>query len=188
MRDAMAEAVTVMAGLPPGSVVWAGDLQATSVVVGTRAVLTANSVKTLGRDEERRKDDPVNPLNDQVVSRCGQRNFTWSIKLESQTQLPGATVRVLADRVRVRLFRPSVLAILNAAGMSVADILATNESDYLIGGRSASWANIDLLMNAVENDTDDTVGTGDWIGDAQISGTVHDGSTSVPVTLDVDAR
>jgi hypothetical protein len=183
MRDALSLAVSTMIGIPPGNVVWKGSFQEGSRVVGTRVVLQANSIKTTGWDEERREDPDA--LDDQVVNRCGQRSFTWTIQIECQNQGAVTTARVLADQIRVRLWRPSTLAIVNNANMAMGNILGTAERDFVDDGRMISWASVDVNVISVENDIDDSPGAGSWIGEALIDGTIKSGTDTISVSLDV---
>ncbi len=182
MRDALAAAIPAMIGVNPSNVVWKGSLEEGSRVVGTRVVLQANSIISAGWDEARLEQEGD---DDQNVNRCGQRQFTWSIQIECQNQGPAATARVLADQIRVRLWRPSVLEIVQAAGMAMADIKGTSERDYIDDGRLISWASIDVTVLSVENDTDDSPGAGSWIGEAIVDGTVTSGTQTKTVHLDI---
>lgn len=188
MRQTLASAIPLMTGLPPASVVWKGSLEEASVVVGTRAVLSVASLVGVGIDEERLEADTVHVLGAAKVNNCGQRAFTWSIQIECQNQGPDNTARMIADFIRARIKRRSIKTLLETNGIAIGQVLGTTYRDYLASGRMISWAAIDFRLLAAENDLDRDEGTGYWIGEAQISGTVKDtgGDTLGTITEDVN--
>ncbi len=189
VRGALQAAVVSMTGLTPLQVVWRGSLAEKSVVVGTKIVLTANSVGTVGVDEPRLAN--AENGDDLEVTRVGQRKFTWSIQVETQNQ-PSGTARVLIDQCRIRMQRESVLAGLLAANVGVSSFLGTTHNDYLGSGREVSVSTMDVLMLAVDIDRDDSIDAGGWIGEVLItSDKIKDpgGVDFDPqISLDVDAR
>lgn len=188
IRTAMQQAVTEMIAVPLDHVVWKGSFNESSMLVGTRVILSASSIGDIGWDEERREDDSVNPLGDQSVNRCGVRTLQWQLRVRAQNQGPDNAARTLADQLRVRVFRPSVKAILGAVGVTPAQTSATTNVDYQAAGRLLSESSFEVLCNAVENDIDTTDGAGSWIGEALISGPVKDTTGQTLGTVNVDAN
>lgn len=184
IRDTLAEIVPEMIAADPLNVVWKGTFEEGSRVVGTRVVLSANSIVTAGVDETRLIAEGA---NDQVVEQVGQRRLTWSMQIEAQNQGPLNTARVLIDQIRIRLRRESIRARLNAAGLSVANFLNTQYRDFVDDGRQISWASMDVLLNSFDSDIDTTPDAGAWIGEAIVDGTVNDGSSHA-VHVDVNSR
>lgn len=191
IRTTLQSAVVAMTGIAPALVVWRGTLAEKSIVVGTKIVLTANAIKSVGEEENLYEESAVPNQNELESTIVGQRQFTWSVQVETQNQ-PEGTARVLIDRIRIRLRRPSIGAMLGRASVAVAYALATTENDYLASGREISVATMDLLMNANDVDRDDTLGSGDWIGQVLIESDTIDEAPGEPfdpqIELDVDAR
>lgn len=191
IRSTIQAAVVAMTGVSPSLVVWRGSLAEKSIVVGTKIVLTANSVRSVGV-EENLYEEVENPNSNALESTLvGQRVFTLSFQVETQNQ-PEGTARVLIDRIRIRLRRPSINAILSRASLAVAEELGTTHNDYLASGREVSIATMDVLMNANDVDRDDSIGAGDWIGEVLIESDTIDEAPGEPfdpqISLDVDAR
>ncbi len=181
IRPALAGIVSDLTGIPPASVVWRGSVAATSAVIGTRAILSVNSIQTAGVDIEV-YDPPAHPTDPAVVTRYGQRQFTWSILIESQNlQLPA---RELIDLIRIRLQRTTTITRLNAVGVAVSTFLSTTQNDHIASGRMVTVGIMDVRMLAGDMDIDETIGSGDWIGEAIIDGSIPPNT----VHLDVDAR
>lgn len=187
IRPALAAAIVQMTGLDPRLVVWKGTLAERSQVIGTRVVLSTNSVVSVGIDETRREGS-LNPLDDAMVTITGVRQFTWTVMIEAQNQGVGDTARELIETVRTRMGRQSTIDALGTVGIGLANDLAVTHTDYLESGRMVSMAALDMLMNAVENDDDDTVDAGGWIGEVDVvSGLVKDtdGTTLGTITEEI---
>lgn len=183
IRDTLAAVVPQVCNIPVLGVVWKGSLEEQSMVVGTRCVLSTNSITMNGIDESRLAD----VLNEnQNVNICGNREFTWTIQIECQNQGPVSTARVLVDQIIVRMNRESVRGMLNAAGLAKGEVLTTTQRDFLTNGRMVSWAMVDFKMLSIENDQDTDETAGEWIGDALIDGTVTSDGVDIDISLDVN--
>lgn len=189
-KAAMLAVVSDISGVPLDSVVWRGSPQARSMLVGTRIVMRINSIISVG-DDETRLSPSANLSNNQLANQCGQRQFTWSIMVETQQTTATDSADVIMDRIRVRMGRPTTLVRLREVGVAFNNVAGTASDDALMSGRTASWAMTDFYMNAVENDTDDSVEAGQWIEEAIIdSDTFNDagGPISPQLHIDVDTR
>ncbi len=188
IRPGLAAIVSTITGIAPTSVVWRGDFPATSVVVGTRAVLSTASEGSVGVMETR-LDVPLSEDDNLIVTRSGIRRFTWNILIESQNQGPTNTSRILADRIRALLTADTTLSRLSAIGCSVNSFLYTAHNDFLASGRIVNWATTDILMNSVSNVHDDAEDAGNWIGEVLVSGDVKnedaDRTTIATITEDI---
>lgn len=88
---------------------------------------------------------------------AGDRTFFVSVKIRAHTQVPGSAsepVGVVAGKLRSRLQWPRVRALLDAAGVAVRTARPTINASEPQDGRQVAVAIVDLVFNAVENDTD----------------------------------
>lgn len=178
-----------IAGLLPGfdatNIVWEGEFPARSYVTTTRIVLAVSPERSIGENEERRADaeGDDDSVLDQVVVLCGPREFTLSIKVESQKQPPEGEkleARYLIDKICTRLDRKSALAQLLTAQLGKGRVLSKIYRDEVRSGRTVTYAAADVLMLGVENDVDDTPGAGGWIGRVIGEGTLQPGDEPAP--------
>jgi hypothetical protein len=89
---------------------------------------------------------------------AGDRTFFVSVKIRSHSQVPGGAsepVGVVAGKLRSRLQWPRVRALLDAAGVSVRTVRPTINASEPEDGRQVAMAIVDVVFNAVENDTDE---------------------------------
>lgn len=88
---------------------------------------------------------------------AGDRTFFVSVKIRSHSQVPGASsepVGVVAGKLRSRLQWPRVRALLDAVGLAVRVVRPTINASEPQDGRQVAMAIVDVVFNAVENDTD----------------------------------
>jgi hypothetical protein len=185
MRNTLVAAISGITGVPSQFVVWKGSFEEANAVVDTKITLSANSINSIGGDEERLSI--VEDRTPQRLNVCGQRQWTLTVQIEAQNQ-EIMTARLLADLVRVRIGRTTTRVFLNTGGMSIADMLATGHKDYLAGGRQVSWAFLDVLLNCVENDVNTDLGAGNWIEEVLVeSDTINDvNGDPLPSQIDLD--
>ena len=107
--------------------------------------------------------------------------------IECQRTTDLSDARQIADLIRIRLRRPSILAQLNAAGLSVSKFGPTTLLEYAGSGHAVSRANLDVFLNAADQDIDNTLGSGDWIGEVIIDGKAGPTDPPIDVPIVVDA-
>lgn len=165
MRDALIAQVRAISGVDnERSVAWADSAEGAAFRAFPHIDLSVRSVISYGDDESRididQSDEPTEYLS-------GPRRFTWTIKVEADGSSDDALT--LADRIRARLRRNTVRAELASARMAIASIEPTQPLSYKTDGRSYQVAVIDVLVNAVENDVDDSDEAGNTIRDAEVA-------------------
>lgn len=178
MRPVLLSVVKAATGVE--TAVWKGSKEEAGwSKAGIVAKLSISSgPKSLGCDEERRNSYDAD-TDTRTKTLCGPRQFTLTVRFETQDGSDEGIAQTYADRLRVRIYRAANNAALRAAEMSVANIMPSQPISVVLQGRALSVVAVDLVMNGVENDVDDTAGAADWI--AQMSGvgtlTRDDGTT-----------
>lgn len=169
-------------GYPIRKVEWTNRSSAAKFLSGPCVFLHLRSPRGVGVDETRREYDADTDAN--VVTQCGVRVFTVSVRIENDSQTPGEeSVGALASLLRTRLRRGAVLGALQTAGIALMTIERTVDADYREPtGRWVSASVTDLQLSAAENDLD-TTDAGDFIESVEGSGEPEIAS----VVLDVDA-
>jgi hypothetical protein len=165
VRPALLAAVQTVTGLSTGGrVAWKGSKEASVMRAYPRVDLSVRSIVSVG-DEVRKvvRDDGA---KDVAVS--GPRRFVWSIRIESDSQTDAVSALTYEERIRTRLNRPAMGDAMRAVGVSIAEIQASQTVDFKLQDRELSVCVIDVLMNGVSNDADDTVGAGDVIESAHV--------------------
>lgn len=174
--------VEVNPGHPVRKVEWTNRSSAGKYLSGPAVFLQLRSPRGVGVDETRREYDVGTDAN--VVTQCGIRVFTVSVRIENDSQTPGEeTVGALAGVLRTRLRRGSIRDALHTAGIALLSIERTVDADYRTPGegRWCSASVTDLQLSAAENDLD-TTDSGDFIESVQGTGQPEIAS----VVLDVD--
>lgn len=176
VQDAIAAAVAATTGANALDVFWRGSDRATGLKDYPQIELVASSLVHAGVDEIR-KSYSATPTPGRVVNHVGNRRLTVSIRIYNDDGAVGRNALALADQLRTRLRRPSVLAALRTADVSLARILGTVDGLEVDDGdgRLVSLSITDVLFLVAERDTD-TPDTGDWIDTAAGSATI-DGNT-----------
>src|SRR5687768_850549 len=99
----------------------------------------------------------------------GNREFTIQVRLESDSQSPGAdAVGYLASRMRTRIRWQSIQTALSDAGLAVSLCGPTQQIDYRSDGRMMSASITELVLLATESDRD-TLSTGDYFETIAVS-------------------
>lgn len=151
-----------------GAVAWKGSKNEGGFRPQVVANLSIGPVSGVGNDEERASYDAG--TNTRTVTRCGQRTFTMTVRIETQDQGDASIAMVYADRLRVRMMRDSIASQLLAVGVAWADMHPTQTLEGVkVQGRTLSVAIVEVVFNGVENDVDDTAGASDWIESASIA-------------------
>jgi len=162
IRSGLIPVVAAITGIADEDAVkWRGNSAAGTWRRGTRVTMSCRSIRSIGRDEIRL--DGPDELFNMVATVCGNRQFTWSLLFESETD--GASF-TSADRFRAALRFQSTKDALRALGLAVADIEATQALEFNSQGKSFSSAVVDVQINAAENLTDDNDGAADYIANA----------------------
>lgn len=146
---------------------WQGRREAARWTGGVWCDLRLGTVIPVGRDETRRfyneDDDALRPTYG------GQRSFTVMVIVASDDQEDEDAVGTAGSRLRTRIRREEVKAILAAVDVSLAEILSTSNFDFQDDGVQYSQSMTELQFNTTEED-EDTTGTGDWIREVEGSG------------------
>lgn len=132
------------------------------------------SITGLGREEFRRTydpdvvfpddtyepnpDDPTERLGGVIESVHGNRQVRIQIKAECFAPTGGGAFAYI-ERVRTRLFLPSVGDRLEAVGFAIADYSDARPADYVENGRTVSVAWFEITLNAADQAEDDPTTT-----------------------------
>jgi len=174
VQDAIAAAVVATTGANALDVFWRGSDRAAGLKGYPQIELVPSGLAHAGVDEIR-KVYSATPSPTRAVEYVGNRRLTVSIRIYHEDGAVGTNALALADRLRTRLRRPSVLADLRAADVSLARILASVDGLEVDDGdgRLVSLSITDVLFLVAERDTG-TPETGGWVdtaaGEASIDG------------------
>lgn len=116
---------------------------------------------------------------------AGPRTFFVSVKIRAHTQAPGSAsepVGVVAGKLRSRLKWPRVQAILDAAGLGLQIIRPTINASEPQDGRQVAMAIVDVVFNAVENDTD-TAAEGGYFQKVALGGATDTDLEDIPTKI-----
>ena len=191
LREAIRDAVVAATGLPDTDVVWQGTREATGWhswpnATGLPPAIAELSLRQLGAMgwDEVRKTYSDSPSPNRTVALVGNRRLQLAVRIESQRQDDGQdAVGALSGLLRTRVYRPSILAALHAAGLAVATVRDTIERDFVDDqDRTISVGITEILIFAAENDSDAPETGEGWIDAARVAS--EDGAE---VELDVIA-
>lgn len=163
IKGAIVQAVKDATGLT--DVIWQGE------PAGWRAAthidLVLRSPVAIGIDEYVHEFDGVGL----EFTAAGQRRFTVSVRIESDSQTPGEeSPGHYSSRLRTRLRRPAILADLREEDVALSRIESTQEVEYTSpDDRQVSLAQTDLILLAAENDIDSSASTDEWIETVELS-------------------
>lgn len=182
MRPALLSVVKAATGIDPACVVWKGSKEEAGWSKGgVVAKCSVSAPRVIGCDTERR-NKYANGTRTKTL--CGPRQFTLTVRIETQDQTDASIAVNFADRLVVRCWREVNTAMLRAAAMSIANIKITQTIEgIVVQGRTLSVAVVEMVLNGVENDVDDTTGAADWIAQVGATGSLtrEDGTIkSVP--------
>lgn len=162
LKSAVASCLGYTSPADMARVEWKGKKQAAyGRGLGVRVDMSIGAVRGVGNDEQLLEYSGTEDAN--IVTLSGIRQITWTLRVESDDQDDGTIAQVYADRIRIRLGRESIAATLRAVGVAVADVLLTQPMSYRFQDREHSVVVMDVQLNGVENDRDDSIGAGDWI-------------------------
>ncbi len=189
MRLAVAAATnltdqTGLRGTPVPRVEWQNRAKASRIVSGAWGELRFYAPAGLGIDETRYEMNEAETAL--VPTYCGLRTFNVQVLLQASSQEPTAdAVGVLAGRLRTRIRRAEILAVLQAAGVSMIGVGPTLEVDYTdANGREVSASSTEMYFSCVESDTDEEYDAG-WIDNLEADGTLEpsfdDDEIEVPI-------
>jgi hypothetical protein len=136
-QEAFRAAVALATGIATGDVYWAGSKEAGYAHNSPRAVITLLSLGRIGRDEKR--VEFTAPAGPRTVAHCGNRRMTFSVKIESDAQSPGANAQQYAQLLETRIDFKAVRALLKAANIAVTDVLPGVTRDVVTQSRFRSW-------------------------------------------------
>lgn len=162
MRAALKAQAIAASGLSaPGAVEWKGSKEAGYSRPFPRCDMSLRSIVPQGVDEVFEEYNVDTDLLDVKV--IGWRQMTWTLRVESENHADASIPLVHSERLRARLRRPSIGAALRAAGIGVSTIESTQLVAFKSQDRDAPVAVIDVILNLVENDTDDTAEAGEFV-------------------------
>lgn len=154
IRRGLKEVIESIDGLDhAGAVEWSDSAEASAMRKLPRIDLSVKALQGFGNDETRRDVDP--DTGDMTTSIYGHRRLTFSIRVESD-QATGAEPLTIADRLRVRLMRDSVIEAMRNEKLALAGFAPTQVIDFKRDGRALCVAVLDVFLNAAEIDIDDT--------------------------------
>jgi hypothetical protein len=165
------------------TVEWSNRYRAARWTPGPWADLRLGAVVARGHDEARTVAEDADGR--QVKSYGGYRLVTVSVSVGSFSQEGGSeSVGAIASRLRTRLRRPEVRAILAAEGIALVRLFDTVEADFEADNRAVSYAVTDIRFAITELDTDEPDAGSEDI----ITRVVAEGEPDLDgVDLDVDA-
>ena len=125
-----------------------------------RITLDIGPIVQVGVDDTRRDFDPV--ANAQVLTQYGLRQFTLTMRVESDTYPAAATV---CERMRTRWLRKSTLAALSAINCALRKVSDTRSIDVKAWDNRAIDACVLEVFLTYRVEEIDTVGeeSGNWI-------------------------
>lgn len=158
-----------LSGLPADQIRWRDEPEGSTFVGDPCIFMRLQSTTRTGIEEEFRED---NTTGDQTVTLVGQRQFTWSIRAESDEQniASNRSAQAVADRVAIRLMRASNIYARTAFG--IVKRYPTQWVNYKASGRQVSCYMLDILCVTNDTDIDTTRGAGGWIESARVYGDV----------------
>lgn len=193
VRDAIAGALelpdyTGGRGTPVSRVEWENRSSHQSYQrAGAWASLRLGNVVAKGHDETRYEviTGATPALTRKVPTVGGYRLFTVTVRIGNDSQEPAdSAVSTLAGKLRTRIRRADIRAILQAGNVAIVRIEPTIEADYLdADGRMVSQSFTDIRFATTEQDTDSD-SDGDFIATAAGEGTLTDGATERDLTFD----
>lgn len=168
IRTTLADVVETVTGIDDAQISWKGTTGNATWSRYPQVEMSVRSIIGVGRDEERHDSEAGDPIGPDTVTISGVRQLVWTVRIESQNAADTAIANNYADRLRTRLKRQSVRDTLNAAGLAVSFIQPAQQVDFKSQDRWSSVEVIDVMLNAVENDTDDTTDAGTTVGTVEM--------------------
>ncbi len=111
------------------------------------------------------------PLVEMTPTVEGNRVAVLQLDVEVHDQRAGTNAHAIASRARTRVYWPSALAQLRAAGLAVARVEQVVVTDYPVDDHRVSRRTFDVRLNAVSAETD-TAGAASYIATVTTVGTV----------------
>ena len=179
------EDVTDLAGDPGHRVEWESRSSAQRMVGSTFADLRFSSPNGSGATDEIRYEMNVG-LTALVPTYGGPRMFNVQVLCGSDSQEPDAdSVGLMGGRLRTRMRRPDVLALLRAEGVALVSIGPTFDVSFTNQeGRDMSASSTEIRFACVESDTDATDDAG-WIAALESEGTFESNFEGDDIVIDV---
>lgn len=189
MRLAIAKAIvledaTDLAGDTGRLVEWENRSTASRMTGTTTADLRFLSPSGIGMDETRYD---LNVAETQLVPTYGgQRLFSVQVLCQSDSQEPDAdSVGLMGGRLRTRMRRADVLALLQAGGVAFVGVSPTFDISFQNQeGRMMSASSTEIRFACIETDTDATDDAG-WIANLESEGTLSTAFDATDIVVDV---
>lgn len=161
--------------LPNASVVWENEAEAAGFQPQTVVRLNTLTSGAVGIDELRWTHDAgePDPAIDFTPTVSGNREFTLSILVSNRDQRATLDAHWHLEKLRTSLQKPTVRDALRVAGLSLQRYQPIQPLNEERKGRVESKASMDVIFNAVVNDTD-TAEAGSYVEKAGITGTLYD--------------
>jgi hypothetical protein len=179
------EDATDLAGDEGHRVEWESRSSAMRMVGSTFADLRFMSPNGAGATDEIRYE--MNVAETALVPTYGgPRMFNVQVLCSSDSQEPDAdSVGLMGGRLRTRMRRPNVLALLQDAGVALVSIGPTFDVSYSNQeGRDFSASSTEVRFACVESDTDATDDAG-WIAALEAEGTLESDFEGNDIVVDV---
>lgn len=181
IKPALRDTVVTLMGIAPEQVRWKDEPEGSTWMNFPTVLLSVRDLVGVGVEEERRTD-PVAPATDpQEVVTAGQKHFTLSVRVESDTAdiADPNQAGSFGETLKTRFARATTVERLRGI-CSLAEYMSTKSFEYVdASGRAISCYVFDLLCATVDNDVDTSAGAGSVIESTTGAGTV-DGVT-VPI-------
>jgi hypothetical protein len=175
-REAIRQAVIAATGCVSTSVVWDGSSDSGTWQAFPLIELEQRRVTAWDDSEEY----TTGPDGNMVTTLSGPRSTRVQVKITSDNQDTNESVSVVAERLRTRLDRESIVEALRVAGIGIGASTDTVAASYKnTSGRVNSVAIIEIDFNLAQNDTDTEAPT-DFIETITVVGS--EPSFSVTVT------
>jgi len=182
--------ISDLTDLGPERVRWRDETEGAEWADDPVIYLAIRDVRTLGSDEELREnaltEDGVLLDVDQTVVISAQKLFTLSLQCESFSQdvSDGRHAGAILDKFVTRLSRSTTIERLRGI-FAVTDSTPPLNIGVVDEDRKLSVYAMDLFCATVDNDLDDSAGSGGFIDEIEIEGIVDDAGTDRAVNLDI---
>jgi hypothetical protein len=153
VRNAFSLAVSAATGIVPESIAWVNTSDAGTWQAFPYVEIKLRSVRRLGDDSE------VYSVSEDalVTTMVGPREAIVEVRITSDNQDEAEAVGVVAERLRTRIQRASVLEILSNSGIGLGSLRPSVEADFRgESGRMLSVSVTEVALNLIQVDVDET--------------------------------
>lgn len=178
-QAAIKAAVVAALGVSASQVRWQHEADAATWAPFPSVLLSLRNPRGLGIDQVRYDYDAQ--AEALIPTYEGPREVTVEIKIESDSQVPGAdAVGQLSSQLRTRLRWHRIRAELDTAELGLSTIGQTVQADYRSDGRMVSAAVTEVLLLAAETESD-TVSSGIYFDTVEVESETLNGPDGEPL-------